>query len=150
MSRSCRSFEEFVDDLDKYRYIWDYSLFLREWLDAFGHQSINACVFDKQAFYNGDLISDFSQKIGIPANIGGKKLKNKKNISPGFEELEIIRQKNIAQRGSNSNDQSTGFGPQSVIDPAAYEARVTRLTSASNAWVNENILTSQKVKLPVG
>lgn len=147
--RSCRSFADFVNDLEKTPHIWDYSLLIRDWQQAFGDASLKVCVFDKLAFHEGDLVSDFCHKINVPRITDGGRVKKRKNVSPGFEELEAIRRKNIMRNGSIFDRCFASLRPQQTVDQKEYEAHVIRLTSPGNNWINQNLLSSQAVKLPV-
>lgn len=167
-TRACHSFPEFLADLEEKRYFWDYSLFLRDWQNAFGRDSITACVFDSRAFYRGDLTADFCHKIrerGIEALVrrlgaiaNRRKSLNraakiaaptKDNASPSFAELEEIRQRNIKERKCEPGRASTYLQPTTILAFHEYEKFVIQLVSEGNTWVNDNVLSSQKIKLPV-
>ncbi len=147
-SRACWSYSQFLNEIENSPYLWDYSLFLREWADAFGVESIKATVFDKHAFYNGDLISDFCWKINVPSSFSVKVSRRKENATPELDVLEGIRLNNLALRENGLKALSGNIGPEDANDATASETKVIQLASGGNAWINENFLASQKVKLP--
>lgn len=145
-SKSSKSFPEFLSHIENRRYSWDYSNFLKDWLNVFGADSLKVSMLDPQSLHGGDVVSDFYHKAGIDEAV--IRPEERKNVSPGWRRLEKFRVKNWARQNPDAvkNQPADWQG----IDQEQYEAFVLEKVSEGNHWVNETFFKNQTVKLPVG
>jgi hypothetical protein len=143
-SKSGESFGEFLSHIDKRRHLWDYSIFLMDWLQVFGEENLKVTVFDPKALYGGDVVSDFLHKAGIDkAAIGQEK---HSNVSPNWSKLEALRLKNLSRSNPAAAENATTA--EQDIEQDQYEAFVLEKVSEGNHWINEAFLKDQPIKLP--
>jgi hypothetical protein len=148
-TKSYLTFGEFIETLDGRAYQWDYSIFLKQWQDVFGADAVQACVFDNAAFYNGDLLSDFFNRIGMSTVPGPREGSGNGNVTPTVEELDQIRHDNLVDFANRLGTPPPEMTPSQSVDDEYYRTMVMDRVSESNKWVNETVLQDQKVKLPV-
>ena len=142
-SKLTDSFPAFLAGLDIREYHWNYSIFLKKWLQAFGLENMSVSIFDPQVLRGGDVVSDFYQKAGIMSPISQKQ---HSNVSPSWRALEEMRHENIAQQGltvetdTNETDQ--------LLDATQYENLVLGKVSEGNIWINKTFFEGHDVQLP--
>lgn len=142
-SKSTESFHEFMCNLDKSSYLWNYSLFLKDWLDIFG-ANLNVSIFDEKTLFCGDVVKDFYNKAGIKnltiSNSG------RRNVSPSFKELEKIRLENLSiKKPSQTNRKQQNV---KELSDSEYEALILNKVSGGNKWVNKAFFENSPLKLP--
>lgn len=147
VTRSTTSFEDFIESIDSQRHFWDYSVFLREWRQVFGVQSMNVTMFDPIALRHGNLIEDFVFKLGLRDLRFDAKHLEAKNVSPSWEELELIRQRNIELRAGPTK----GLRFERQVQKwnlSYFNDLIVKKVSKGNSWVNEEFLSKCQMKLP--
>ena len=148
-TKSHLTFAEFIDTIEGRRAHWDYQGLLSAWMDVFGRDAIEACVFDPQAFIGGDLLTDFNARIGARFEGSAQARKDKENVSPASDELDRIRYANHVDLARRLGVEPPPLTAQDTTDPHAYDARILEVVSSSNAWVNQTFFNEAAVKLPV-
>ena len=143
-SKSGVSFRDFLSHIDARRYMWDYSIFLKDWLHVFGEANLKVTVFDPKALYGGDVVSDFFEKAGLdktPTNP-----EKHKNVSPDWSKLEALRIENLTRNKPAAAENM--IHPEQNVDQDQYEDFVIEKVSEGNHWVNKTFFENQPVKLP--
>jgi hypothetical protein len=145
-AKSGQSFDDFMETMDGRRYLWDYSIFLKQWLRVFGCEALKVTVFDPRALHDGDVVADFFHKAGLDA-VPVSLEEERRNVSPSWPELEVLRLRNLARKGQSAKD-----GPSAEErspDPARHELLVLEKVSKGNRWVNETFFDGGPARLPV-
>lgn len=148
-TRSHLTFAEFIETLEGRHAHWDYRRLLSKWMEVFGADAVEACVFDPEAFDGGDLLTDFNTRIGAAYRPDPGVGAPKENVTPMAKELDRIRYENHVDLARRLGVEPPARPRSGDMDPEAYDARVLDVVSDSNAWVNETLLADAKVKLPV-
>ncbi|MEL7278768.1 MAG: hypothetical protein AAFY35_07930 [Pseudomonadota bacterium] len=148
-TKSHLTFGEFIDTIEGRRAHWDYQTSLSAWMEVFGRDAIEACVFDRRAFTGGDLLTDFKARLGVPYEVSDGTYQAKENVTPDDDELDRMRYENHIDLARRLGVEPPPQTPGDTLDSAAYDARVLDVVSTGNAWVNVNFLSHASVKLPV-
>ena len=149
-SKSIETFDSFLENIEVIKHYWDYETLLKGWCHVFGEDAIKVTVFDPIALHGGDVVADFFHKIGLDHLPIQTEQDSRKNVTPGREELERIRRKNLTRRnlGLTGKDNSGSAGRSLSQDE--YRALVLKHVSAPNHWVNEVMLRDRSsIRLPV-
>ena len=145
-SKSTESFDEFLAALDKRYRLWNYSLFIKDWLRVFGEDAIKVTMFDPQALYKKSIVADFFHKVGlkeVPFEVT-----RVQNVTPNDSEIEIIRRNNLLKSGSMSSI-TRHIPVMKATEPEKYEAFILDKVSEGNQWINNVFFDDHPVRLPV-
>ena len=88
-SGNTTEFSDYVD-MQEERSFLAYRKIVERWSSVFGKNKVKVCLFDKQAFYENDLLADFAHVAGFDIT-GLKKVKNENLSSLDSASIEFLR-----------------------------------------------------------
>ena len=144
-TRSTQSFQEFMDNIEKCRGRWDYASPLKSWLDVFGVDALCVGLFDRRTLRSGDVVADFCHKAGI-SDSPLSRTTGDANRTPSWSNIEALRYQNHLSLPESTSNAFIESDPSSEI--AQAQAKIARLVSCGNRWINATFFEDQPVKLP--
>jgi hypothetical protein len=158
-TREILSYDVYIKNLKKIQVPIHYAERLKLWGEVFGWENVEAVVFDRKNFPNGNLIEDFCSRTGIEYDNERFAIhRQESNISPSYNHLVAFRylnrltlrkHKGLAVRAITSLARRaiTSTLPDKEF-PKEYDDLLLSKVSEGNKWLNKVFFSDLAVKLP--